>query len=238
MPRLVKGLDDSTAPETCSWIFEETAFQRWIKAPENPLLWIYGPSGVGKSHLAAKLVKFFKPSHLSGDNTGTKANIATYFVPYPGIEGDKVTNPPDEISTESAVKLVSNDVPPSSGDDLSLLQVSDLKLDDPQKSSPGMVQNIIRTLCWQLCEDDKDYLRDLTDHFEAIQSKAGETNTLISTWKSLFERKILQDRFVTFVIDGINNINAKERERLLYLLRRIAQVSSPKFGPTYKSALM
>jgi hypothetical protein len=89
----------TTAPGTCEWIFKEPEFQKWETRPDVPILWIYGDSGVGKSHLAAKIAKNRGPSHLFGAKETARAEVAAFFIEYADNQTPTVSE-----STEDSAK--------------------------------------------------------------------------------------------------------------------------------------
>jgi hypothetical protein len=224
----IQGVLRTTAPGTCQWVFNVPEFKTLITEPEVPILWIYGPSGMGKTHLASSIVSFFKPSHLLGDNSITKAKVAAYFCPYIDFDSNGEVVSSEEVPGSSLEQKLDGVATSDSVDGSTQVIVGDEILDDPHAAEPTDIKIILQTLCWQLCEDDKEYERDLADHLESLQEKAGGNSSLNDIWSKLFvERKFfstLQDRFVTLVIDGLDNLQTDERYQLYYLLRKVAQV--------------
>jgi len=222
----IKELADTTAPGTCQWIFNEPNFDKFSKDPEYPLLWIYGASGVGKSHLATSIVKHFGPSRLLGDRGATKGNVAAYFCWYnDGDDGASTVTQEGPYVDGGDRKQGSRTNP---DDAASILIVGDDEKKDTYSTESSAIGDILQTLCWQLSEDDKEYERYLSDRLDQIQDEAGQDTTLLKMWNCLFSLKFfggLQDRFVTLIIDGVDNLEEKERYRLYCLLRQIAQVS-------------
>jgi hypothetical protein len=258
----IKEYAKTTAPGTCEWIFKEPEFEAWSTRPDIPILWIYGQSGAGKSHLAANIVKHFGPSHLLGDKDTTKATIAAYFCEYidaeiTGDSEDKTETPntkqelkvnldgkDDELAEkdESTVQTA-----PTSEDPVENITATSVQgkggsypsdkeeiMDDPSNET---IAGMLRTLCWQLSVDDKKYEKDITDHLTAIQNNAGPSSALSDVWKYLFRNNYfttLQGRFVTLVIDGVDNLDPNDRTVLYNFFTEIVQVS--KAGGTLKES--
>ncbi|KIJ46720.1 hypothetical protein M422DRAFT_249882 [Sphaerobolus stellatus SS14] len=61
-------------PGTCEWLFENSTYQSWEKAtskiPNEMILWIYGPPGIGKTFLASSVIERFK---------GKKQEVLYYY---------------------------------------------------------------------------------------------------------------------------------------------------------------
>ncbi|GKZ28408.1 hypothetical protein AbraIFM66950_005582 [Aspergillus brasiliensis] len=65
-------------PGTGEWIKAEMGFQGWLNQ-EQPLLWINGPPGCGKSFLAEYIISNLKARFPQGVDKGSAASVGYYF---------------------------------------------------------------------------------------------------------------------------------------------------------------
>ena len=205
-----KDLTKTTVPGTCEWIFEKPEFRNWVEKAEIPVLWIYGQSGAGKSHLAANIVKHFGPSQLLGNKPASKVVVAAYFCEY---------NDAEAIEDLEATK----EIPPEQ----KLPQEDDAAEEDYDEDRES-VGRILGTLAYQLL-DDKKYEKELIDHLESVQAKVRPKSTAVDVWKCLFQNDYfatLQEHSVTVVIDGVDNLAKKDRSILYGLLKGIIEDST------------
>ncbi|KAB8266395.1 hypothetical protein BDV30DRAFT_221984 [Aspergillus minisclerotigenes] len=72
---------ESRYGETCRWIYEATDYKAWIDQ-NVPVLWLYGPSGIGKSVLFSTIIH----PHLP-DTTSASSNFAYWY-----FDRDNVAN--------------------------------------------------------------------------------------------------------------------------------------------------
>ncbi|BCS12767.1 NACHT and TPR domain protein [Aspergillus luchuensis] len=63
---------------TGEWIEAEVGFQAWLKQ-EQPLLWIHGPPGCGKSFLAEYIISNLKTRFPQGVDQGSEVSVGYYF---------------------------------------------------------------------------------------------------------------------------------------------------------------
>jgi len=155
---------------------------------------------------AANIVNHFGPSRLLGDQDTSRTSVATYFCEYNDVEDF-------DYDLENGGPL--NDK----------TKIGPVNENDGRYES---VKRILGTMAWQLSEDDKLYEKDLMDHLEATIKKVQESQKLLDVWDALFQNKYLQDmkgRFVTLVIDGIENLSKKDRSLFFELLKQIYESS-------------
>lgn len=205
-----KELAKTTVPGTCEWIFDEQEFRNWLEKADVPILWIYGQSGAGKSHLAANIVKHFGPSQLLGNKIVSKVAVAAYFCEYNDTEASEDMEEANETTPEKDA---------TQGDD-----VEEEDYDDDTES----IGRILGTLAYQLL-DDKKYEKELTDHLNAVQAQVLPNSKAIDVWKCLFQNEYFatsQGHSVTIVIDGIDNLAKKDRSIFYGLLKEIIQGSA------------
>jgi hypothetical protein len=143
---------------------------------------------VGKSHLAAKIVEHSGPSHLLGAKETERAVVAAYFIEYE--DGDTEENE-DSAKTETTTATEQKN-PGIDGKINESTEMADRKADLPATTDPApteatatkgqpfvkqedapsrsaMITDILRTMAWQLAEDDKKYEKFLTDHLRATE---------------------------------------------------------------------
>jgi hypothetical protein len=110
-------LRSSTTPDTCQWVFDKPEFQNWTTKNDAPILLITGPSGFGKSHLAASIVEKVKSSPLEGEDGSVRLSYASYFCDFDYEEPDEAataeerveppeTNITDQVEDEKVTSLV------------------------------------------------------------------------------------------------------------------------------------
>ncbi|KAK3311985.1 hypothetical protein B0H66DRAFT_506297 [Apodospora peruviana] len=59
---------------TCQWIMQHPSFVSWREKAENPLLWLTGPPGCGKTIMSSFLAKHLEPTESS-----STSNVYIYF---------------------------------------------------------------------------------------------------------------------------------------------------------------
>jgi hypothetical protein len=80
-------------------------FKDWITREDAPILIITGPSGFGKSHLAASIVEKVRNSMLEGEDGSMRFSFASYFCNFDyeeaddGAMADQQEGPPDTTTT-------------------------------------------------------------------------------------------------------------------------------------------
>ncbi|ORX96342.1 hypothetical protein BCR34DRAFT_181469 [Clohesyomyces aquaticus] len=58
--------EGSKYPGTCEWVVQNSKLKSWLqRKPDNPVLWLQGKAGSGKSVIATHLVKFLQIDHHS-----------------------------------------------------------------------------------------------------------------------------------------------------------------------------
>jgi hypothetical protein len=147
---------------------------------------------VGKSHLAAKIIEHAGPSHLMGAKETTRAEVAAYFIEYedfdtPTMSGSKIDSTKNETTAAITPATTSTngetDEKQVKADGKSETTTNpenapkETKTTDDQDDDlhSEFVASILRTMAWQLSEDDKKYEKFLTDHIKATEEncKAG-----------------------------------------------------------------
>jgi len=198
-------------------------FKNWTEQADIPILWVCGQSGAGKSHLAAKIVKHFGPSPLIGDKDAQNATVAAYFCEYNDADGNEDMEGADKNLPDG------NEADQDQGD-------SNNDYDDDRES----VGRMLRTLSSQILVNKK-YEKELTDHLDAVKIKIQVNSKATDVWKCLFQNDYfenLQGRFVTIVIDGIDNLAKKDREVFYGLLKEIIDAPTNAGGSKVKFAVL
>jgi hypothetical protein len=151
---------------------------------------------VGKSHLAAKIIENVGLSHLMGTKETTRAEVAAYFIEYEDLDTPTVSESnidstkngttaaitPVTTSTngetdEKQVKADGKDETSTNPENVpkETTTTDDQGLTEDDDLHSEFVASILRTMAWQLSEDDKKYEKFLTDHIKATEEncKAG-----------------------------------------------------------------
>jgi len=160
---------------------------------------------VGKSHLAAKIVEHSGSSHLLGDKETERAVVAAYFVEYE--DGDTEENE-DSAKTETTT-VTEQKGPGIDGKINESTEMADNKADLPATADPAptevtsingqplvkkedvsfrtaMIADILRTMAWQLAEDDKKYEKFLTDHLRATEENCQFSRAITDVRNTVF----------------------------------------------------
>lgn len=61
--------------DTCGWILDNSVFREWLQSTEKPALFVTGPPGCGKSHVAKHIVDWFQQQ----DDDESHQNTVLYF---------------------------------------------------------------------------------------------------------------------------------------------------------------
>ena len=201
----------TTAPGTCEWIFKEPEFEKWNTQPDVPILWIYGDSGVGKSHLAAKIVEHAGPSHLLGAKETSRAAVAAYFLEYDDSETTNALGS-NETSTKNTMipqtdlivqgaevkQMLKNEGANGETDEQPVnaygktetattfegapkdtVEGQDSTEDSDLQPENVRITQILRTVAWQVSEDDKKYEKFLADHIRATEENCSLRSAVI-----------------------------------------------------------
>ena len=207
-------------------------------------------------------MKHFGPSHLLGDKDTKKATVAAYFWEY--VDAERIDDSEDmteAANTEQELKVSldgkDEELAKKNESTMQAVPISEDPVEnitatggqEKDGSNPGdkeetvddssneTIAGMLRTLCWQLSVDDEKYEKDITDHLTAIKNNAGPSSVLSDVWKYLFRNNYfttLQGRFVTLVIDGVDNIDPNDRTMLYNFFKEIIQAS--KAGGTLKES--
>lgn len=113
-----KEFPASIAPGTCEWIFNEPEFEKWKTEPDVPILWIYGDSGVGKSHLAGKIVENSGRSHLLGAKETERAAVAAFFIEYEDADIAALLEIDSDKSKKEPIPTADPEIMASQGDNI------------------------------------------------------------------------------------------------------------------------
>lgn len=156
---------------------------------------------MGKSHLAAKIAKNRGPSHLFGAKETARAEVAALFIEYADSQTPTVSESEDDSAKneKDPADTPVNTNKDGDGDELQVkidtssepaILIGDAPQDttiieDPIEEDNNLplhndpITEILRTLAWQLSEDEKKYEKFLTDHIKATEenSKDGRAAT-------------------------------------------------------------
>ena len=169
-------LRSSTTPATCQWVFDKPEFKDWTTREDAPILIITGPSGFGKSHLAASIVEKVKNCMLEGEDGNMRLSYASYFCNFDYEEEDEgamaeeqegppdttITNQTEDEKVASLVEVVVTDqqeaeptIPPTDasiierpGDEKPVKEASSAT--DPSQSHDGQQDEAQAPLLWEV----------------------------------------------------------------------------------------
>ena len=65
-------------PDSYEWLKMEPIFQAWLDQ-KQPLLWIHGAPGVGKSYLASTIISLLTEMHQLNTTSASKTSVAFFF---------------------------------------------------------------------------------------------------------------------------------------------------------------
>ncbi len=109
--------------------------------------------------------------------------------------------------------------------------------EEVDKTATEAIGALVRGLSYQLCEQDKKYEKELTDHLRVVLGGAGHESTIRQTFNTLFRNgyfNTIQPKFVRLIIDGIDNLSLASRPILYTLLKDIIDSAKENGKSTVK----
>jgi Cdc6-like AAA superfamily ATPase len=98
---LFLDINEDRMADSGDWIFEERLFQNWIDQHE-PLLWIFGKPGAGKTFLSSKIIHYLQSEEMSSTTF-----VAYFFVK----EDNQDLRSIDSILKSMAFQITQTDLP-------------------------------------------------------------------------------------------------------------------------------
>ena len=204
-------IQQSTATGTCDWILQNSEYIKFVSDKTSHVLWISGEPGVGKSHLAARIIKDLEDQLIMGEEGAFKPSCASFFCDFeigPSL-GDFNSLTTAEINAaqeDSDLDQAASDSDSgydgvSSNSGASGSERSD---EDPVLKLP--VAEVLKTLAWELTEKERAYEIHLIQRQSAMK-----TSTIRELWDGLFDNGYFTRRPCFLVIDGLDTITEEER---------------------------
>ena len=202
------------ARDTCEWILHAPVFASWCTDPDAAVLWVSGAPGVGKSHLAAKIVDHLQrlQSPTALDRGAAKCAVASFFCDFEDTEGKDY----EKLNLTTTEDIEGQEqVEPEDGDDFKHLNI------------------ILRTIAWQLIQQDKAYEMWLPPRkpkahgAETDEKKRDDIEHLLNRdlWNWLFNNTYFASRqkASTFlVIDGLDTLSPVACRVLIKFMRELS----------------
>lgn len=149
-----------TAEGTCRWVFEDSTFREWRDGlAANPVLWVYGPPGSGKSILCSRVIQDL-------EQAPNKPTLAYHFCDFARQHKEI------EILSMLACQLL--DVDSDTFSDLPPLPLSIISAAALQLRKPEYVRNIIKHLVARSSSSIVYFLLDGLDEELASPTRWGE----------------------------------------------------------------
>ncbi|KAI9792037.1 MAG: hypothetical protein M1835_008091 [Candelina submexicana] len=102
---LYEQISDQRLDGTCEWITSEPLFQAWMDR-RDPILWILGGPGAGKSFLSSKIISHLQNSYPQDPQYPTRVSVGYLYIK----EDDQQLRSLNTMLNSIAYQIASNDV--------------------------------------------------------------------------------------------------------------------------------
>lgn len=223
--------EGSKYPGTCSWVTSHAKIRAWLqKQPTNPVIWLQGNPGTGKSIASGQIVKFMESGH---------ALVLRHFCTYSNIASTKYENIVKNLLAQLIRKngelvahvyqecILSKKTP-----NITLLEQLVGTLCTSITDDPGKIRYVWIVLDGvDECEQSKQS-RLLTLMNQVTSRSASEGNTvckiLISSKPSSVINKSLRRKHIVSLSDEATQLNKSIQlyasQRLLSAIKRLRQL--------------